>query len=153
MPRRGTYWMAFNEGSVPVSQAGGAVSRLLLPSIRELEVGREYEGYTVTRTILNLFLISETAAQLVIDVGLITLQEDVTIAAIDPPTQPHADWMWNETFVVDDNIAAPHTLIQRDLRSQRRTRGGDSEMYFYVVNRGGTPVSVHRSGRMLVKRA
>ena len=52
--RRRTYWMRFSEGAARVSLGANTVSRLFLASPREAETGREYEGYTVTRTIMNL---------------------------------------------------------------------------------------------------
>jgi len=148
--------MDFTEGATVLGMAAGAVSRLLLPSLREAEVGREYEGYTITRFLLSLFLNQTSGTGTttsVVALGLITQQEDVAITAVDPAADPHADWMWWETFVVGSSINQPNARITRDIRSQRRARGGDSIVHLYAFNRGGETIDIHRSGRMLVKRA
>jgi len=150
--RRKTYWMSFSEGSTVLSMAPGAVARLIIPSLREAEVGREFEGYTITRSILNLWCVS-TGSEAIITHGLMVHQEDVSAGQITPDLDPHADWLWQEDTVVpqstDDSIR-----IHRDIRSQRKARGGDSNYFWYIVNRSGVvTVEVHRSGRCLIKRA
>jgi len=150
--RRGTFWMEFSEGAVLLTLAFGGISRLLIPSLREGEVGREYEGYTVTRTIFNLFLHS-TGAEVVCTAGIIILPESVGASSVDPTAEPAADWLWREEFVAPASADEP-LEIHRDVGSQRKARGGETEQFFYVVNRSGVAgVELHRSGRTLVKRA
>ena len=104
----------------------GAVARLFVPSIREAETGREYEGYTVTRMLLNLLLRSTSGSDRVLTCGMIIQQEDVLIGSVLPDDDPHADWLWHEEFVVGVNDHAPHALISRDIRSQRIARGREA---------------------------
>jgi len=144
--------MSFSEGATVLTLGPGSAARLLLPSLREAEVGREYEGYTVTRILLNLWILS-TGAEAIITSGVIYQQEDVAVGSVQPDVDPHADWMWQEDTVApastDDGIR-----IHRDIRSQRKLRGGDNELYWYVKSRSGAvSVELHRSGRVLVKRA
>ena len=69
--RRKMYWMRFSEGSAFTVVAAANVSRLAIPSVRETEVGREYEGYTITRAIINVTLRSATTMA-VVTCGMIT---------------------------------------------------------------------------------
>ena len=145
--------MPFSEGSGFTALGPSGVNRLSIPSVREVEVGREYEGYTITRCVFNLNLQSATTTPLVVSCGLITIQEDVAVGTITPSGDPSADWFWFEEFLAPGSDEDPVTH-HRDIRSQRKARGGDSDTYFYIVNRNaGSTVNVHRSGRMLVKRA
>ena len=149
--KRRVYWMRFSEGAAFAVVAAGNNSRLLVPSIREAEVGREYEGFTITRLIINVTLRSATTLA-VVTMGVIVQQEDIALATVQPAADPHADWFWCEEFLANDS-GDDSLQIHRDIRSQRKARGGDSEVYIYVVNRSGVNIEVHRSGSMLVKRA
>ena len=149
--RRSMYWMSFSEGSSTTAVSAGGESRLLMPSIRESELGREFERYTVTRILFNLSLTSATA-NLVVTAGIHIIQEDVPITAISPADDPHSDWLWKEEFIVTGQDAAGVSLVHRDIRSQRKAVP-DSEFYFVINNRSGATVDVHRSGRALIKRA
>ena len=151
--RRGTYWAHVSEGATPLVLSAGGVSRLLLLSLREAETQREYEGYTVTRMILSCGQDYASGTQRPITHGVIVLPESVSIGDIDPATEPHVDWLWNEEFMVGSNITETNAKFTRDIRSQRKARGGDSELYWIVVNRGGVNLNVHRSGRILLRRA
>jgi len=150
--RRQTYWMSFSEGATLLTQGPGIQTRLLIPSLRETEVGREYEGYTVIRVILKLWLHS-TGAEAVITSGIMTHAEGVALAQLNPANDPHVDWLWQEDTVVSASVDEPR-VVERDLRSMRKSRGGDNNLFWYVVNRSGVvSVELHRSGRALIKRA
>ena len=151
--RRSVYWMRFSEGATVLAAAAGSVSRLLIPSIREGEEGQERTGYTVTRLLVTLFLRGATVNDLVASVGIIVQPEDVAVTAVDPVDDPHADWLWREEFVAGSSTAGPGNMIMRDLRSQRKVRTTDHEIFFYVFNRSASVLQVHRSGAVLVKRA
>jgi len=155
--RRSTLWMPFSEGAATTDIAASATARLALPSIREAEVGREYEGYTVTRIVLGWYAAYATATAGVKEqyvCGIITHQEDIAVGQFDPVTAPSADWMWHEEFTGAVENASLDENQSRDLRSQRKVRGGDSEVFWYITNRSTSKVlRVHRRGRMLVKRA
>ncbi len=151
--RRSTFWMPFSEGNTQTIVGAGVVSRISIPSIRETEVGREYERYTVTRTLVSLSL-RAMASTVVVAVGIISLQEGVQVLTVTPAGDPSADWLWLEEFQVTTDSAGPSAQILRDLRGQRKARGGDSDLFFYVENRSGVnSLEVHRFGRCLVKRA
>ena len=152
--RRAVLWFPFSEGATPTTLAASTLNRLFLPSIRETEVGREYEGYTVTRIILRLTIFSDGGTEQVITCGIIAQQEDVAIASVSPVGDPTADWMWHEEFVLKNSGDLESMLITRDLGSQRRLRGAGTELYWYAENRDAADaVKIHRSGRVLIKRA
>jgi len=144
--------MPFSDGNSTLGLAAGGRTRLLIPSVRELSVGRSFEGYTVTRIIFNLKMISDVSALNVVKCGILTQNEDVLIGSVDAG-DTLSDWLWHEEFIVGQDDSAPERLISRDIRSQRKARGGQSELYFMLENLGGGALQVHRSGRCLVKRA
>ena len=144
--------MSYSEGAAFTSLAPGQSSRLFLASVRETEVGREYEGYTVTRTLMNWSLHS-ASAPLVATCGMITEQEDIGLASVTPAGDPSADWMWFEEFLAPDSTD-PALILHRDIRSQRKARGGDAALFLYVDNRSSvSTLEVHRAGRVLAKHA
>jgi len=153
--RRSTLWMPFSEGASTTAIAAGAVSRLILPSIREAEVGREYEGYTVTRILCTWSASIASGGNVVYTCGIIRQNEAVAVGQIDPVANPSADWMWHEEFnlISTGGFGQGPDNLTRDLGSQRKVQGGESEVFWYIVNRGGVTITVHRAGRMLVKRA
>jgi len=145
--------MRFSEGAARISLAANTVTRLILPSIREVEVGREYEGYTITRTIVNLHASASTGV-IVIANGMLLQNESVAIGNVNPDAEPHVDWHWWEEFAVGANEGVLDQGIHRDISSQRRARGGETFLGWYIVNRDVTnAVNIHRSGHVLVKRA
>jgi len=150
--RRGTYWATFSEGAVRTTIAAGVINRLFVLSTRQAQVGREYEQYTITRSLMNIH-ISAASSNIVVSMGLIVQNADIALGTIEPASDQFADWLWWEEFVVTSDGAQPGALITRDIKSQRRARGGDTELYLIVVNRGAVNLLVHRSGRILLKRA
>jgi len=150
--RRQTYWMSFSEGATILSMGPTVTTRLLIPSLREAEVGREFEGYTVIRMLLKLWSHS-TGAEGVLSNGIMTHAEAIALGQLRPDLEPHADWMWQED-VVSNASDEPPTVIERDIRTMRKSRGGENELFWYIRNRGAVvTVEVHRSGRVLCKRA
>jgi len=146
--RRGRFWLPFGTGATPDTIISGNVVRLFIPSVLESEVGRELERYTIVRLILSIYLKS-TSGNTVVTMGAIALQEDVLLTSIGPGNQPSADWLWHEEFLADAGNGGPYTLISRDIRSQRRQRGSDTDFYIYTHNRGANSVINHTSGRAL----
>ncbi len=151
--RRGVLWLPFSEGAVVTTLAAGNTTRLDIGSIREAEVGREYEGYTVTRSLLTIKVANTSGGTNVWAAGLIVLQENVALATVTPAATPSADWLWHEEFVAANLFNDATSLVHRDLASQRKARGGDSILWLYITNRGASAVSIHRAGRVLIKRA
>jgi len=151
--RRGTFWVGFSEGVNLLTLSPGTVSRLLIPSLLEAEIGRELENYTVTRIILNLHL-HATGAEAVITAGVHVVHENVGVGVVKPAQDIHADWLWHEEFVAPPSADDQMAVISRDLRAQRKLNSREQELYFELNNRSGAvSVEVHRSGRVLVKRA
>jgi len=141
--------MRYSEGATVTNMAPGAVSRLLILSLREAEVGKEYEGFTVTRALSKIWL-NSTGAEAVVTAAMLVQHKDVTTGVVTPAVDPHADWLYHEEFVTNSSTQEPLT-IWRDIRSQRKARG-DMEVYMYLINRSGViTVEVHRSGSLLVK--
>jgi len=151
--RRGTFWATFSEGATATTVVSTAASRLFLLSTREAQVGRQYEGYTVTRMIFNLHLQQLTDVEEAVSCGIILQNADIAVASVEPAADQYADWLWWEEFLPGVSAVGNWNLITRDIRSQRKARGADTELWFYVTNRGGGSIVVHRSGRILCKRA
>ena len=152
--RRGMYWMPFSEGTTLLTMAANTSSRLFIASIRETEVGRTYEGFTVTRMVFNVTAFSDAGSGNVLSMGIILLPADVVLTSILPGPDKLVDWLWNEDHVVGIQNTDLTLKISRDIRSQRKARGGDSELWFYAENRDSVnAISLHRSGRALIKRA
>jgi len=153
--RRATYWMPFSDGAVPLVHAASASSRLFVASIRETEVGRVYEGFTVTRMIFNVTASSVSSGNdNVITLGVILLPADIALGTVLPSVDQLSDWLWQEEHVVGLTASGAEIRFSRDIRSQRKSRGGDTELWFYATNRDtGNAVTIHRSGRVLIKRA
>jgi len=152
--RRGMYWMPFSEGVAPLVMAAGISSRLFIASIRETEVGRVYEGFTVTRMVFNLRAFAGAGVDTILACGIILLPVDVALANILPGADKLVDWLWQEEYMLATSNSQGELNITRDIRSQRKARGGDSELWFYAENRDAVQtVTIHRSGRALIKRA
>ena len=143
-------WVTWSTGATPLVLAAGANARLGLFSSLEAEIGHEVERVTITRNIVTLSMSMSNTADGVATLGLIPLQEDVTIGSINPVNQPHADWLWLEEFMVT-NSSLPLLQVTRDLRGQRKMRGRDMNYYLYTSNRHGvTSLQYHCFGRTLV---
>ena len=145
-------WLPFSDGPSFTAVGTGVTNRLDVGSIREVEVGREYEGYTVTRIICTLSAIMTSGNNGVVTVGMMAQNENIGAVTVEPVGQPNADWMWHEEFRTETALVGPFcSNIHRDLRSQRKVRGGESLLGLWLTNRSGVTINVHRSGRVLIK--
>jgi len=145
--RRRRTWLPFN--STVISLTSLAISRTDIPSIMEAQLGREIQGYTTQRLIVNIDALSNTTTPSFIACGLIANNAGLALADIDPGANPEADWQWWEGFRVND-VDQELTHIHRDLRVQRRVRGRDTNMFIYVSNEGTITTSVLIHGRVLI---
>ena len=143
--------MPISEGASSLSLTSGLNSRLLILSIREAETGREYEGFTITRSILNINMRIASGNDVVVAFGIILQNEDIDVDDVEPIANPSADWLWHEEFVIPS--AMESIQVHRDIGSMRKSRGGENSIFFYAHNRSATTVLLHRGGRMLIKRA
>ena len=146
--RRGRLWLPFTDGATVTVQTTGSVTRLFLDTVMEVELGRQMEGYTIERILLNMYLVANTVAA-VVTVGIALHQEDVALTSINPEADQVSDWLYLEEFVA--TVSNSQARQTRDIRSKRISRGRDTELYLYTVNRSSSStVDVHMSGRVLV---
>ena len=143
-------WLPFTSGSAPIALPGSAVSRVLLPTILENVLGRLLQGYTVTRTIFSLELLGISSGRQVVSVGIIALNSQQAIGTLDPASQKEADWQYLEELVTSTDTGSATYRTVRDIAGQRKLRGRDQELYFYVYNKGAQSVEYHLSGRTLI---
>ena len=150
-PRMRRVWFPWSTGSAQVALAATSTLRVLLPSILEAEMGREYESYTVTRSIFRLNISADSGAA-VVTFGMIIQPEPLLLASSNPADDPERDWFYHEEFLVE--VAAesldPANAIVRDIASQRKSKGMNTEMFLYVRNRGALGIQFHGSGRSLI---
>jgi len=148
-PRMERTWSRFSTGAVEGSLPGASVTRLFMTSVIEGELNRDIEPYTVTRVIFILSFDAQTSVDIV-TCGILMQNELIPVTTETPVLAPHADWMYHEEFRVGTADSNPHQLIIRDVRGQRKVRGRDTELYFYLENRGATTVDYHLSGNALL---
>ena len=147
--RRPVNWVRFSSGDTINDLTGGAVQRLVILSLKENEIGRQLEGFTVTRSLLNLYLKAATTPAIGM-YGLVAQHKDVAIGSVNPQDDPHADWFYFEEFPIDADEGNV-TLFSRDIRSMRKVRA-DQELYLYLENRtSGATLENHQSGSILLK--
>ena len=127
----------------------GAVARVILMSALENALARELEAVTVTRLITRLSL-SAASGTAVVAVGVIVQNANVALGVVGPVTERESDWFYWEEFVTG-GVTGEGRHITRDTAGQRRFRGQESEMYYYIENRSAsTAVDFHVSGRALI---
>ncbi len=148
------FWSPFSDGAAVIGLAAGATNALIIGSIIEAEVGKEFEGYTVTRIIGTLFFNGGVNSELLLTTAINVQQEDISVNAITPVNDPSADWLYHQDHVAMARTDSTHTdRVNIDLRGQRKARGMDSEIRWFVENRSGQVINIHRTGRVLIKRA
>ena len=147
--RRRRVWLPFSAGADPVVLVASGVDRIFVASITEAEVGRQYEHYTVERSIFNVSLFAPNTS--IVTMGILMVQEDVAIATITPVADPGAQWLWHEEFMSHNAVDPSAYNMRREVKSRRIARGNDSELYFIIENRAaGNTITYHVSGRILV---
>ena len=130
-----------------LGMAAGAIARVNVLNVLEASLGRQLRAWTVSRFICNLqFNSPNTSFQW----GLRVENENVLLGSIDPEADSTADWishggMYTQSPLYDfrDNIAI-------DNRSQRKSHGEQSELFFYVENTGLVGGSFTLVGRALL---
>ena len=150
--------MFWDDTIIDSSLASGAQdSESLLAGIPEDEI----KGLTITRLIIDLYLIQLTAGTgASFAGGIYVVEEDAfAAAAMADPGVPADDagWMWRVLVVpvvtssVNDSSQFAH--LSYDLRAQRKIPGEDYTLVFVLQNLGGTTFNVDGTIRTLCKRA
>ena len=131
----------------PLVMAAGSVARVNVLNILEVALGRTLRAWTVTRFICNLQVNSnDTSFQW----GLRVENENVALGSIDPEADSTADWISHGGVYVRQTAADVRDLIQIDNRSQRKSHGEQSDLFFYIENTGLVAGSFTLVGRVLL---
>ena len=153
MARMRRTWLPLTTGSSTLTLGPVGSARILIRSLRQAEAGREFDQWTVTRSLLNLALRTQ-AGDAVVTVGLIVLNENTSLSVMGPSSDPEADWFYHEEFLVRSGFDGSAMMITRDIGGMRKARGGDRELYLYLVNRDVVEtVEYSVSGRCLIMEA
>ena len=130
-----------------VAMAAGAVVRVNCLNILETALGRTLRAWTVTRFICRLqFASSDTSFQW----GLRVENENVLLGSIDPEADSTADWISHGGLYTQVNSYEPRDAIEIDNRSQRKSHGEQSDLYFYIENTGLVAGGFSLVGRTLL---
>ena len=147
--RRRRLWLPFSAGADPVVLVASGVDRIFVASINEIEAGRQFEHYTVERSIFNISMFAPNTS--IVTMGLVMMQEDVAISTITPVGDPGAQWLYHEEFMTHNAVDPSNYNMARDVRARRMARGNDAELYFMIENRAaGNTITYHVSGRVLI---
>ena len=130
-----------------VIMAAGAVARVNVLNVLEASLGRTLRAWTVTRFICNLQVTSsDTSFQW----GLRVENENVLLGSIDPEADSTADWISHGGIYTQTSINVPRDMIAIDNRSQRKSHGEQSDLFFYVENTGLVGGAFTLVGRVLL---
>ena len=127
-----------------VSLAAGAVMRIDMLSILEVSLGRDFRQWTVTRIVGNLQVASSDTEFVW---GVRVENENVLLGSVDPMEDATADWILHGGLYT--NISA-RDMVKIDNRSQRKSHGEQSKLFFYIQNTGGVGGQVGFIGRALM---
>ena len=132
-----------------LAMAAGAVARVNVLNILETSLGRSLRAWTVTRFICNLqFTSNDTSFQW----GLRVENENVILGSIDPEADSTADWISHGGMYTNSGGANFRfaDAVKIDNRSQRKSHGEQSDLFFYVENTGLVGGSFTLVGRVLL---
>ena len=150
--RRGRIWLPFSSGPAPVTLTVLTSARFFIPTIAEVEQGREFSRYTIMRLIFNLEAEGNTNKS-ILTLGLILLPEGTGVAVHSPESQPTAQWSYHEEIMVKPE-SGRFDRFSRDVATKRMARGLHDELFFYITERSNiTNVTYHLSGRVLLLEA
>ena len=133
----------------PIAVPAGAVfSAVLVPGVDLVTTqDRRMRDWTVTRIVGSLQFV--TTGTTTFYYGIRVYNENETATAITPGSEPTADWMFwgavtteNASFHIRDQVVV-------DNRSQRKSRGMESELRIVIQNSGNNG-SVAWTGRCLL---
>ena len=148
MPDRMNRMWAPVNGGTPMPAI--SVARLDVLSILEVALGRELRAWTVTRFVGHLQVWSTAAAISEWMWGMRVENENVPLGSIDPEADANANWIFHAGVWTRGQDAYPSESVHIDNRSQRKSQGEQSRLYFYVENTGGTAGEFRLIGRALM---
>ena len=100
----------------------------------EIAQDRTIRDWTVARIIGNLQVYSDGESSFFY--GIRVANENETFAMIEPGADQTADWMWWGGMYTNSGDVYPRDAIGIDNRSQRKSKGMESELRFYIQNVG-----------------
>ena len=149
MPDRMTrMWAPVNAGA---AMGAAAVSRTDVTSILEVALGRDLRAWTVTRFVGHLQVWSAVTGQFSEWMwGMRVENENVPLGSIDPDADSTANWIFHGGIWTIISGPSPKDMITIDNRSQRKSQGEQSRLYFYMENTGGNAGEFRLIGRALM---
>jgi len=127
----------------------GGVARADCLQTLETSLGRDLRSWTVTRVVGTLQFWS--AAEVESFYGMRVENENVPLGTIDPEPDATADWLfWGGQVTGGYDIARLSDAIQIDNRSQRKSQGEQSKLFFYWENAGGGDLYTTIHARVLL---
>jgi len=156
MARMQRIWLPFRSGRVAIAAATNV--RFFMRSLIEGAMDRDLTQFTVTRMIFGFSCaLDGNVASDIMSLGIRFENENVAIGVVRPDNDSTAAWLyWEEVVAANDNVgSAAGVYVQRDrifrdIATQRKTRGNDTELLFYVTNPGAVAGDLMLSGRALV---
>jgi len=145
-------WLPFSSGSALIDAGGPGTIRTDIPFILESEMGRQYESYTLTRLLFRWNGYLSVGTEAVVTLGVIIQPAELLIGSSNPADDPERDWLYHGEFTIrsaSDQLR-PSEAIVRDIRSQRKSLGMATKMYFYERIRSAVTMRSHVSGRALI---
>ena len=128
--------------------SGAAISINCLVHL-DTAMGRELRSWTVTRLVANLQLTSSGSSEFYW--GLRVANENEPAGSIDPAFEQNADWvLWGGAMAGVHPFGLAETLVPIDNRSQRKSRGNESQLLFYISNAGPDTGYIALHGRALM---
>ena len=113
----------------------GYVEATLAPSLAlQIAQDRVMRDWTVTRILMTLQFISAGTSQLYY--GIRVANENEVPGNLTPGTDQTADWMLWGGLQVDSITLNAANCLNIDNRSQRKSRGMESELRLYLYNAG-----------------
>ena len=115
------------------SLAPGGIARADCTAILEASLGRELRQWTVTRVVGTLQFNSSTAEFFY---GMRVENENVPLGTIDPEPDATADWLFWGGGIAGSATFHLRDAINIDNRSQRKSQGEQSKLFFYWEHAG-----------------
>ena len=118
--------------------AAGGIARADCTAIVEASLGRELRQWTVTRVVGNLQF-GSSSGDIEFFYGMRVENENVPLGSIDPEPDATADWLfWGGGIQVYTGGFVMRDAISIDNRSQRKSQGEQSKLFFYWEHAGAS---------------
>ena len=139
-------WFLFRSSLVALGV--NADARVDILTIVNASQAREVRQYTVTRILVAFSGTVDSGDDTFFTVGVRFENENVAVGTVTL-LDLTADWLYNEEIAVNAAAFVQRDRVFRDIRAQRKSRGSDMDLFFYV--RGGLVAGdFNVSGRVLV---